>query len=195
VVFLAATGFVLNHAVDFGLDRKYVRWPWLLDAYGMRMPGAYAGKVALGSLVVVGDGRRVHILLASGELVDSMDLGPALPGDIERVGQAANRAVLQSDGRLFRSDVDVSTFEAWPDGRAADVNWSSRFERDAAGLEVLQQEWRGQGVTIERVLLDLHSGRIFSAPGRLILDIAAIGMILLGISGLFMSRARRRNGG
>ena len=195
VVFLAATGIVLNHAVDFGLDRKYVSSPWILDAYGMNAPGSYAGKVALGSFVVVGDGRRVHVLLTSGELVETIDLGAALPGDIERVGRAADLAVLQSSGRLFRSDADVSTFQAWTDGAAADIDWSAEIARNAAGLEALQQEWRGQGVTVERVLLDLHSGRILAAPGRLLLDIVAIGMILLGISGLFMTRARRRNGG
>ena len=195
VVFLAATGIVLNHAVDFGLDRKYVRSPWLLDAYGMNAPGSYAGKVALESFVVVGDGRRVHVLLASGELVESIDLGAVLPGDIERVGRAADLAVLQSSGRLFRSDAEVASFQAWTDGAAADIDWSPEVDRTAAGLEALQQEWRGQGVTVERVLLDLHSGRILAAPGRLLLDIVAIGMILLGISGLFMTRARRRTGG
>ncbi len=195
VVFLAATGIALNHAVDFGLDRKYLRWSWLLDAYGMGEPGSFAGKVAVGSFAVVGDGRRVHVLLDSGELVESIDLGPALPGDIERVGSAAGRAVLQSAGRLFRSDAEVSGFAAWTEGDPAGVEWSPRVDRDAAGLEVLQYEWRGQGVSVERVLLDLHSGRILAAPGRLFLDIVAIGTILLGVSGLVMTRLRRRNEG
>ena len=194
VLFLATTGIVLNHAVDLGLDRKYLRWPWLLDAYGMSMPGSYAGRIALESFVVVGDGRHVHVLLASGELVESIDLGQILPGDIERVGRETDRAVLQSAGRLFRSDADVSQFAAWADGDESGVEWSPEIDRNSAGLEVLQAAWRGRGVTIERVLLDLHSGRILASPGRLLLDIVAVGMILLGVSGLFMTRLRRRNG-
>jgi hypothetical protein len=195
VLFLATTGIVLNHAVDLGLDRKYVRWPWLLDAYGIRMPESYAGMIAVEAFVVVGDGRRVHILLPGGELVESIDLGPVLPGEIERVGQADGRAVLESSGSLFRSDVDVSVFEAWTGGDANAVEWASEVDRNAAGLEVLQSAWRGSGVSIERVLLDLHSGRILPARGRLLLDLVAIGMILLGISGLFLTRGNRRNGG
>ncbi len=190
VLFLSVTGIVLNHASDFGLDRRYVSWSWLLDAYGLDAPAPYAGRVAMNPMVVVGDGRRVHVLMTSGELVETMDLGGLLPGDIERVGQVAGRAVLQSGDALFRSDADVATFERWDNGDAGGIEWSAEVQPDAAGLETLDAAWRGQGITVERVVLDLHSGRIFKVPGRVFLDIVAIGMILLSISGLVMARFR-----
>ena len=193
VLFLAVTGITLNHSADFGLDRRYISWSWVLDAYGMGPPEPYAGKVMLGSLVVVGDGQRAHVLLASGELVESIDLGASLSGSIERVGRIGDRAVLQSGDNLYRSDADVTTFEAWAGGAATDVSWSAEVEPDAEGLEALQTAWRGQGVTVERFLLDLHSGRILNFPGTLLMDIVAACMILLGISGLVLAR-RRGNG-
>jgi uncharacterized iron-regulated membrane protein len=194
LLFLAVTGMALNHAADLGLDRRYVSWSWLLDAYGIGPPEPYAGKVTLGSLAVIGDGQRAHVLLASGELVESIDLGGSLPGSIERVGLVDDRAVLQSGGKLYRSDEDVTVFEPWAGGTASDVSWSAEVEPEAAGLEALQTAWRGQGLTVERLLLDLHSGRILAVPGRLLLDILAIGMILLSISGLVLANTRRRNG-
>lgn len=193
VLFLAITGITLNHSTDLGLDRRYVSWSWLLDAYGMGPPEPYAGKVMLGSLVVVGDGQRAHVLLASGELVESIDLGTSLTGNIERVGHVADRAVLQSGGHLFRSDEDVTVFEPWAGGVATDVSWSAEVEPDDEGLEALRTAWRGRGVTIERFLLDLHSGRILNLPGTLLMDVVAACMILLGISGLVLAR-RRGNG-
>ena len=193
VLFLAITGITLNHSADLGLDRRYVSWSWLLDAYGMGPPEPYAGKVMLGSLVVVGDGQRAHVLLASGELVESIDLGTSLTGNIERVGHVADRAVLQSGGHLFRSDEDVTVFEPWAGGVATDVSWSAEVEPDDEGLEALRTAWRGRGVTIERFLLDLHSGRILNLPGTLLMDVVAACMILLGISGLVLAR-RRGNG-
>ena len=193
VLFLAITGITLNHSADLGLDRRYVSWSWLLDAYGMGPPEPYAGKVMLGSLVVVGDGQRAHVLLASGELVESIDLGTRLTGNIERVGHVADRAVLQSGGHLFRSDEDVTVFEPWAGGVATDVSWSAEVEPDDEGLEALRTAWRGRGVTIERFLLDLHSGRILNLPGTLLMDVVAACMILLGISGLVLAR-RRGNG-
>lgn len=193
VLFLAITGITLNHSADLGLDRRYVSWSWILDAYGMGPPEPYAGKVMLGPLAVVGDGKRVHVLLASGELVESIDLGASLSGSIERVGRLGDRAVLQSGGSLHRSDADVTAFEPWADGAATDVSWSAAVEPDAAGLEALQIAWRGRGVTVERFLLDLHSGRILNFPGTLLMDIVAACMILLGVSGLVLAR-RRGNG-
>ena len=192
VLFLAITGIVLNHSGDLGLDRKYVGWSWLLDAYGMGTPEPYAGQASIGELVVVGDGQRAHVMFASGELVESLDLGSVLPGTIERVGHAEDRVVLQSNGELFRSDADITNFEPWAAGTASNVEWSPEVPPDAPGLESVDRAWRGHGLTIERVLLDLHSGRILSLGGRLLLDVVAIGLILLSISGLILSR--RRNG-
>ena len=38
VLFLSITGMALNHSHDLGLDRRYVTWSWILDAYGMDRP-------------------------------------------------------------------------------------------------------------------------------------------------------------
>ncbi len=194
IVFLSLSGIALNHANDFGLDQRYIRWPWLLEAYGMKAPSPYAGSVSLAALVVVGEGQRVHVLLDTGELIESFDLSAILPGEIERVGKAGDRAVLDSRGILYRSDRDVTVFEPWTAGADSEVGWSTEVDRDTTGLEALQTAWRGQGLTIERVLLDLHSGRIFALPGRLLLDLVAVAMILLGVTGLVLSRTRVRNG-
>ena len=194
VVFLSVSGIAVNHASDFGLDRKYISWPWLLDVYGVKGPAPYAGKVSLEQLVVVGDGQRVHLLLETGELIESIDLGASLPGDIVRVGSAGGRAILDSGGTLYRSDEDVTLFEPWAEGTEHPISWSSEVDPDTAGLEVLQTAWRGQGLTVERVLLDLHSGRILALPGRLLLDLVGIAMIMLSITGLVLSRIRARNG-
>ena len=192
VLFLSLTGIAVNHSSDLGLDRKYVTWNWLLDAYGMGLPESYAGMVQIDPLVVVGDGQRVHLLLKSGELVESIDLASQLPGGIERIGLAGDRAVLQGSSGLLRSDADMAEFIAWTGGDAEEVSWSGEVDPATPGLEALAAAWRGQGVTVERVLLDLHSGRIFKLPGRILLDIIAIGLILLSISGLVLARRRNR---
>jgi hypothetical protein len=194
VLLLASTGIALNHTNDLGLDRKTISWSWLLEAYGMKAPPPYAGMVSLQTLAVVGEGQRAHVLLDSGELIESIDLGGILPGAIERVGLAGDRAVLDSGGTLYRSDQEVTLFEPWVDGSASEVSWSAKVDPGAAGLEILQTTYRGDGLTVERVLLDLHSGRIFAKAGVVVMDIVAIGMIVLALSGLILSgRVRRDN--
>ena len=197
VLVLATTGIALNHTSALGLDRKYISWSWLLDAYGMNAPSPYTGMVSIQSLVVVADGQHVHVLLDSGELVEFIDLSGTLPGDIQRIGDANDRAVIDGGEVLYRSDAEVTYFEPWADGNASEVSWSSATDPETKGLEALQMAWRGQGLTLERVLLDLHSGRIFATAGVVVMDLVAIGMIVLALSGLVLSvrRVRRENGG
>jgi uncharacterized iron-regulated membrane protein len=50
----------------------------------------------------------------------------------------------------------------------------------------------GEVLPTERLLLDLHSGRIFGAAGPWIFDIAALLLILLSLSGTWIWIKRRR---
>ena len=70
------------------------------------------GMVAVGPLLVIGDERRVHVFLNSGELVETIDLGADLPGNTDRLGLADDRVVIDSGGALLRADADVAFFEA-----------------------------------------------------------------------------------
>lgn len=227
VLFLAITGITLNHSADLGLDRRYVSWSWLLDAYGLEVPepsvsfaddsyratllgerlfldgkdtgqsaSSLVGLVALEPLILVAAESVAHIFMTDGVLVESIDLGADLPGRIERVGSVGGRAVILSNGELFRSDVDIALFEPWYDNASSDVQWSVESPPSVESLAELEAAWRGRGVTVERVLLDLHSGRILNFPGTFLVDIVGVCMILLGLSGLALSNSRnhRENG-
>jgi hypothetical protein len=224
IVFLAVSGIVLNHGDALRLDSRYVSWPWLLDAYGLDVPAPTAsfaagdrratllgerlflddrevdvsvtqltGIVAFEPLLVVGDQSRVHVFLDTGELVESIDLHADLPGAVDRVGLAENRVVIDSDEALWRADADVAFFEAWePVG--GDIAWSIESAPGTDELAALATAYRGRGVTVERVLLDLHSGRIFGLAGKLVLDLIAVILVVLSVSGLLLARLRARNG-
>ncbi len=113
-----------------------------------------------------------------------------LDGPIERVGRAGDRAVVQSAGVALRSDRDVAMFEEWEVEPA--THWSAPTAPDKAELAELATAWRGRGVTVERLLLDLHSGRILGKTGRLIMDVVAVLLIVLSLSGIILSNARNR---
>lgn len=234
VLLLSITGIALNHASDWGLDRRYLAWSWLLDAYGIEAPPPTAsfadgdfratllgerlyvdgrevaqevtglsGIATLDPLVLVGAQRMVYVITTAGEFVQAIDVGAELPGPIERVGRAGDRALLQSDGKLFRSDPDITGFESWDSESQDNVRWSAATPPEAAQLETIRASYRGRGLTVERVLADLHSGRIFTVTGTVIMDVVALCMIVLSISGLIMwmqhnrreIELERRNGG
>jgi len=221
ILFLSLTGIALNHSGGLELDQRYVGWSWLLDAYGLQAPkpspsfadsghratllgqrlfldgrdsgqteSALTGIAALGSLVVIGGEQTVYVLTADGEFVEAIDLAAELNGPIERVGRSGDRAVLQSSGQRYRSDPDITAFEAWNDGSVG--YWSVATLPDAAEMAVLETAWRGRGVTVERLLLDLHSGRILGKTGPLLMDLVAVFLIVLSLSGVILSKVRNR---
>lgn len=227
VLFLAISGVTLNHASDLGLDRRYVGWSWLLDAYGIQAPAPSAsygdgghrvtllgerlyldgldtgqrlsmltGLIAVDQLVLATAEQGAHLFTSSGELVESIDLQAGLPGPIERLGRVDGLAIIQSNGQLFRSDAEFAGFEPWEISPSTETSWSVPTPPDAAELAALDEAWRGRGLTVERMVLDLHSGRIFDLPGVLLMDLVALCMIVLGLSGLLLSnsRYRRQNG-
>ena len=221
VLYLAISGIALNHSGDLELDRRYVGWSWLLDAYGLQVPRPTAsfsdtphrvtllgerlfldgrdlgkrestltGIAALGPLVLIGGEETVYLHTADGEFVEAIDLVSQLAGPIEKIGRAGNRAIVQSAGSLYRSDPSVAVFESW-DGGSVD-HWSSATPPDAVELAALDAAWRGRGLTVERLLLDLHSGRILGRTGPLLMDLVAVFLIILSVSGLIMSNVRNR---
>ena len=222
VLYLALTGIVLNHAVDLGLDRRHVGWSWLLDAYGFEAPAptasftddgkrvtllgerlfldgrdtgrtatALAGLAVLEPLVLIGADHVAHVLTMDGDYVEGLDLHGQLPGAIDRVGRSATGAIIESDGQLRGLDADMTGLVPW-NGDPNDITWSRASPPGDTELVDLQAAWRGRGITLERVFLDLHSGRIFSAAGPLLMDLVAVFMIVLSLTGLVMSRKRNR---
>jgi len=224
VLLLAVSGIALNHASGWGLDRRHLDWPWLLDAYGIQAPAptasfadgglratllgerlflddeeiaqdvaGLAGIATLEPLVLVGTRDTLYVLTTAGELVEAMDMAAGMPGPIDRVGREGERAVVESGGKLYRSDPDITRFAHWDAGPRDGLWWSTATPPETADLEVLQTLYRGRGLTVERVLADLHSGRIFASAGTLIMDAVAVFMIILSLSGfvLWIQHSRR----
>lgn len=219
ILFLSLSGIALNHSGGLELDRRYVSWSWLLEAYGLQVPNpaasfadaghratffgghlfvdgrdigqtdsALTGIAVVGSLLVIGGEQSVYLVTADGEFVEAIDLGSELSGPIERVGRSDDRAVIESAGKLYRSDPDITLFQVWDEVAAA--HWSVATPPDAAEMALLETAWRGRGVTVERFLLDLHSGRILGSSGPLFMDLVALFLVVLSLSGLIMSSVR-----
>ena len=153
--------------------------------------GTLAGLAPSGGQVAVASDKEVFLLTASGELVERMDLDPALPAAITEVGLADGRVVLRTGAGLFRFDDDLLNLDPAPGLRPDDVQWSAPSAVPPDERARLQDLYRGRGITVERLLADLHSGRIFPRFGALLMDLVAVLLIVLGITGLVMWLRRR----
>ena len=220
VILLSVTGLVLNHTDELALDSSYVKSPGILDWYGISAPDditSYnAGPVSVSSIgkqVYIGTSQLPHVeppvtgallfsdfivvttadklllLTLSGELVEQLGRVAGIPDNIYALGKTPdNQMVLQSANGYHVTDSDMN---AWQVTTRADATWSEPVTPTGELIAALQQNYRGTGLPVERVLLDLHSGRFFGGWGVYLMDGAAIVFILLAASGIWLWGRRR----
>jgi hypothetical protein len=219
-LFLAVTGVVLNHATDLGLDTRYVHATWLARWYGIAsesprhafrsgrhdlvaangrwvLDGRVSGEkfpqpiglVELPDMVVVASSASLYLYGKDGALIDRLERGslPAVP--VQAIGEGARHLVLRTASGNFESSDALS----WQPAPRDAIAWSAPAE-----LSVSEREkYAGilePGIPVQRLLLDLHSGRFAGRYGPLAVDLLAVFLGILSLSGawLFLKRKHRR---
>ncbi|MBW9268690.1 MAG: PepSY domain-containing protein [Candidatus Thiodiazotropha sp. (ex. Lucinisca nassula)] len=216
VILLALTGIVINHANRFGLDTIPITSPWILSWYGIEFRGeitgyaseeswfsAFQGKLywdsesigycaepLKGAEMVAGIwfvlcDTSLTLLSSDGELIETLD--DVVPDDTSALsGVQGDWLVIATDSgmQIMHSD----TLELKPDNEA---NTTARIATPLpAGLQA-KLNFKRHSITVERLLLDLHSGRILQLPGALFNDLVALAMILLALSGSWLWLQRK----
>jgi hypothetical protein len=152
------------------------------------------GIVSTQGIYVLASDSEIILTTPEGELVDRIDLKGVLPGSIQRLGLKDGAAVVQSRGRYYFSDPDLNGFEARPDEPGTGIDWSDASPAPQPLVADLQNHFLGQALTVERLLLDVHSGRIAGTAGVWFMDFIALSLIVLSITGLVQWRRRNGNG-
>lgn len=156
---------------------------------------ALTGLVALDPLLVVTSRQQVLLFTTDGELVERMSLASDLSGNIERAGRAGDQPVIVAAGRSYQADGDVTKFVPWQNVDSAGIDWSMQSPPPLALMNLIEEQYRGRGLSIERLLADVHSGRVVGIIGPYVMDAVAILLIILSLSGLLLwlrPRGRRR---
>lgn len=220
VILLAITGIALNHTGNFELDKRFVRSDALLDWYGVHAPDditAYRagstvisevgnhiyrdnvlveqatppllGALAFPDLVVIGTQGRLLLFTPEGEFVEQLGGAAGVPAGMQAIGVTGeNELAIHAAHGYYRTDSD---FLEWRETDTLDADWAQPVEVPADLKRALQEAYRGSGLTLERILLDLHSGRILGEWGIYLMDAAAILFILLAFSGVWLWAQRK----
>ena len=62
----------------------------------------------------------------------------------------------------------------------------------ASLVTAIRKDVQAHALTVERILLDIHNGRLFGLIGVVVMDSAAIALIALSLSGLLLWVSYRR---
>jgi hypothetical protein len=220
VIVLALTGLVLNHTDELELDAVYVQSEALLDWYGINTPeglnshtsglisitavndqifwgnkrlthisAPLAGMLTYSDLVVIASGGALSLFTPDGELVEKLDNVAGVPTGILAIGITPQALLAVKTARgIYLTDENLLE---WSRAANPDVAWSVAAPTTPSLTEDLKKAHRGSGLPIERIMLDLHSGRILGRAGVYIMDAAATGFLLLAVSGVWLWMRRQ----
>jgi len=224
VVFMVLSGIAINHSGGLGLDRSHVSGSFLLDWYGLKEPDSLlsfdtgdhwisfagaqlyldekpvatvsggVGAVSSGDLVIAAGGSELLLLDDDGNLVERQPWAPVDTGPIEAIGVDGSGGVwVKTGGQLWSADADLLNWRR-SDETVPGLAWATPGPVSEDLRHAIEQSYRGQGPSLERLLLDLHSGRFFGPAGILIYDLLALTLGFLALSGLVLWWRSRRNG-
>lgn len=217
VVWLALTGWALNHSASLGLAATRIGAPWLTHWYGLRDTTPFQGYHHAEHWLVTTeesatlDGRALRDPLPRA-------LGLTGAGNLLFAANATTLVVLDANGspidRLAAADIGLgeitrlgSTHDAvvveGPQAKQlasrdgiswapyiGSVSWSAAVELPPLVRTRAQYALRPT-LPLERVMEDAHSGRIFGRYGPLVVDLVGLIFAALALSGLWMFLRRR----
>ncbi|MCB1878133.1 MAG: PepSY-associated TM helix domain-containing protein [Chromatiales bacterium] len=220
VLLLSVSGVALNHTDSLALARKEINWRPLMDYYGLHQPMAISYTAGESRVVQIGEGCWVndislecqgslvgvlevgvlltaafqdHILLLTkrGEIVERIGSESGISMPIDGLGRDAQGAIrVRSAAGEWVGDSELLVWTPTAPVRA--VHWSKPSSYTGENPQTATVSFSPVGLPLERILLDLHSGRIFGTYGPWLMDLAALMMALLAISGVWIRLRQRR---
>jgi hypothetical protein len=225
LIFLAISGFALNHSPGLKLNQINLSTNWLLSWYGFEVPAAEGFEVREswfyndGNKRLLVDGNSIApctaplsavaqtansvfarcadgliLLTADGEFVEQFRPIDGLPANTKTVATIANRVYLITDSAtvefnpesLALISVDIATLsETLVDSQLASAPLPKSLQKQ------LKEQASGPSISLETLILDLHSGRFFGQFGVLFIDLIGLLVCILSITGL-MAWIKRR---
>ena len=212
---LLATGIALNHTDRLALDQRFITTEWLLNWYGIaptntsvsykvnshwvteldghlfwdgaliyEHAGSVKGALQVRERFVITTPDALYLFDQDASLIERI---VDLPAKVSRLGWRDQYIYIDTPIGVFFTN---STFLVW---QQADQmpNWVQVTGAPDAIEDDVLRAYRGQGLPWERVLLDLHSGRILGIWGPYLIDGAAIALLILVCSGFYNWMIRR----
>jgi hypothetical protein len=148
------------------------------------------GVAQTNELLIVSNLTQLCLFTLKGELIDLLVTSKG--SQIKRLGMAKDGKIsLDTSTGLFGLNSDFTGFVSQQQA-SADIEWIQASQAPVSVTSALKRQYKGEGLPLERIILDLHSGRIAGLAGVYFMDFIALLLIFLGISGFIMWAKRRR---
>jgi len=218
LVHLALTGIFLNHSIGLRLDKTFVTWPWLLNQYNLSVPepvniftigknnfSTIDGEVffndkpiflaeeeLLGAIqnrdtFILASSSIITVISKEGYIINKDNI---LPFTIKNIGFYGDEvAINDSEDKIWSSE---SINGVWKLTENVTAQWSKEGSITLANQEKIRKYYVGDGVSLEQIILDFHSGAIFQKAGKIFFDVISILLIILSFTGIWLWTIKRK---
>ncbi|MCZ6803402.1 MAG: PepSY-associated TM helix domain-containing protein, partial [Proteobacteria bacterium] len=147
------------------------------------------GIVTVNEIYVVAYDGQLTLLNKAGKIIEHLTGAEGVPAGMEAVGNDnQGNVIIKAAHGYYQVNLDVLD---WHEYDYLEADWSQASSIPEQLKRELLKQYRGSGLTIERVLLDLHSGRIVGFWGVYFVDFIAILFLILAFTGVWMWWYRR----
>lgn len=207
LLMLAVTGIALNHTDELKLDSQMIQSRAILDWYAIKPPehiksfstknhwitqinqqiyfdhsallkneNSLLGAIETDDFIVAALNNSLLLLSLEGELIEQTSLTT-----IENIGLNTQQHIVIKSSAAIR--VSNDGLLSWQPYNKKDIHWSKSTQAPESIAQDLKNNFRSSILPLERVLLDIHSGRFFGTAGVIIVDISGVFLIILALSG------------
>lgn len=158
--------------------------------------GVMSAKVAKDTTIdvfVIASQTHLYIYNNQGEMLDQLGEETGIPEGIEALSITKDAVTVKTSSGYYQSDSDFLFWQAI--SPLIEPLWITAQSVSPQKEQQASLAYRSQFLTLERIIVDAHSGRILGLVGVLFMDAVAILLILLSLSGIYIwvryARAKR----
>ncbi|OUR82215.1 hypothetical protein A9Q82_07690 [Cycloclasticus sp. 46_120_T64] len=215
VILISLSGIALNHTDSLQLKKRHLTSDVLLERYSIQSPSnssrfhtaqhsisqadqllfidqveplaidsSLIGAVEHAGFLFVGLNDQLLLFDNEAQLLETIGSLDGVPDTLSRIGLSSQQQLmLLADNQYYRLNDDFGVDKS---ATKLAIEWSSADEISPAEQTQLERKYRSNIITLETLLLDLHSGRFFGRYGILIFDIIGLILLFLACSGLII---------
>ncbi|ORU93258.1 MAG: hypothetical protein A6F70_05120 [Cycloclasticus sp. symbiont of Bathymodiolus heckerae] len=215
VIFISITGIALNHTDDLELKKQHISTDFLLSLYNVQDPSVIirfktpqhtisqaddmlfintspplsidstlTGAIKHADFTIIALTNKLLLIDADSQLIETLDGLDGAPNNIshigldeqQRVNVLANNAIY-----LLTNDLVLA-----PIAFNYNINWVKSATVSTADKNDISMQYRSEIISLETLMLDIHSGRFFGAYGTLFFDIVGGILLFLAFTGVII---------
>jgi len=170
-----------GNTVSLVEDQLYLNKQFISGHYD-----SLAGAIYFQDMIIVAIDKQLLLFTTDGELIERLIDINEQSLTLGAIGKISDKLLAIQTDNILLTDADLNQWQPPSDQQLMQIEWSSPAALPVKAQQQLSHRYRANILTLERIMLDLHSGRIMGNIGVFLMDAAAVILLLLSFSGIWI---------